>query len=126
MYVVIISWTGICDIAGQHCFKLFCQHRFNIAGKNADLAVIEQKGGGVFHLMWCYHIAGGNIPVSYTHLDVYKRQVPCSENPLINIVIDCFNGTGDFFFMSRINVGNGLSLFKKRCQKAIQFIKLLT
>lgn len=55
-----------------------------------------------------------------------KVNIPCSEYSLINIVIDCFNGTGNFFFMSRINVGNRLSLLKKRCQKTIQFIKLLT
>ena len=56
----------------------------------------------------------------------WKIDILCSEYSLINIVIDYLNGTGDFFFMSIINVGNRLSLLKKRFQKAIQFIKLLT
>ena len=61
MYVVIISWTGICNVAGQNRFQLFRQHRFKIVGKNTDRAIIEQERECVFHLSGRYHVARGDI-----------------------------------------------------------------
>ena len=61
MYVVIISRTGIRNVAGQHGFQLFRQHRFKVVGKNTDCAVIEQQGECVFHLTGRYHVARGDI-----------------------------------------------------------------
>ena len=61
MYVVIISRTGIRNVAGQHSFQLFRQYRFKVVGKNTDRAVIEQQGECVFHLTGRYHVARGDI-----------------------------------------------------------------
>ena len=61
MYVVIISRTGIRNVAGQHSFQFFRQHRFKVIGKNTDRAVIEQQRECVFHLAGRYHVARGDI-----------------------------------------------------------------
>lgn len=49
MYIVIISWAGIGNVAGQHRFNFLCKHRFKVVGKNTDTAVIEQQGECVFY-----------------------------------------------------------------------------
>ncbi len=61
MYVIIISWTGICNVAGQYGLQLFRKHCFKVIGKNTNRAVIEQQGKCVFHLPGRYHIARGDI-----------------------------------------------------------------
>ena len=48
----------------------------------------------------------GMSAVSYTHLDVYKRQV--------YIRVYGSSGTGDLISMRCVDVGNGLSFFEKR------------
>ena len=40
--VVVISRTGVCNIAGQYGFQLFGQNCLKIVGQNADCAVVEQ------------------------------------------------------------------------------------
>ena len=39
-------------------------------------AVIVDDGDGLIVIDTLYDADAGDIPVSYTHLDVYKRQVP--------------------------------------------------
>ena len=49
---------------------------------------------------------GGDVPVSYTHLDVYKRQVLCSDNSTEALFIfECSINEGI------ISVGNFLDVF---------------
>ena len=34
MYIIIVSWTGIRNVTGQHSFQLFRQHCFKVVGQN--------------------------------------------------------------------------------------------
>ena len=54
--------------------QVAASHGFT-AVKSEPLNEVE----GVVHLM--HHTASGARPVSYTHLDVYKRQVPLYGPP---------------------------------------------
>ena len=64
-----------------------------ITARRGEATELARRFGGDFDLVCC---AGGDgtlnetlsglIPVSYTHLDVYKRQI---QDPLRNIVLPC-------------------------------------
>ena len=92
---------------GQNVFSLIGEQWMLITAGTAERCNTMTASWGGLGVFWGAPAATCYIPVSYTHLDVYKRQLPGCERPLWGKS----GGTADRILFALSLFGSGRFLF---------------